>query len=91
MKALGELACAIGEVVESQARSLRRGVARLVTAIVLLAVGGLLVLVGLALAVWGIYGVLEPHIGAGGAALVGAAVALLAAILTMIAGKWSAH
>lgn len=91
MKAIAELMIAATDLVEAEGRALRRGVAKLVLAMVLLCVGGLFVLLGLGLAIWGLYGVLAPQLGAGGAALIGALAAVLAAVMIILVGKWTAR
>jgi hypothetical protein len=91
MKALGEVILAVTDLVEAEAVALRRGAAKLVLASVLMITAAFFVFIGVAMLVWGVYGLLAAPLGVGGAAAIGAGVALFSALFIAVVAKWIAH
>lgn len=79
LNSIGALIVAFFDLLEAEGRLLRRGVTNLWYSLVLVAIAGLLVLIGLALWVWAAYEFVAPQAGSGTGALVAGLVAMVEA------------
>lgn len=88
MKALTDLIIALADLLEAEVKMIRRGVFRLVFAMVFLFVGSLLVLGGIGLACYSLYLHLAVETSASLAALLSGVIFLLASIPVVGVSLW---
>lgn len=89
MRALTEYLVALSDLVQAEARELRRGLFRLVVAAVLVVAAAAVALLGLGMLLYGLYHVLlDAGLGVSGAAVLSGAIFMAGAALLLGGATW---
>ena len=88
MSFLTELLLAVVDLLEAEARALRRGVARLVTSATLVVCAGVLVLAALGLLTWSLYQCLLRYFEPAAAGGIGGGALIIVAAVMFGVAKW---
>lgn len=79
MKAISDMVIAAVDLVEAEARSLRRGLLKAAAAMALAMAGAIVVFGAVVLLLWGLYLAMSPGVGQAGAALITAVIGIVLA------------